>query len=108
MNILVYDEFYGDQGCMYRNCYADYNIIDIVPKYISLGGCSYKLDKEELVKSIAEKWIEVSRFGANEVSIKDGIILNCNGRSSVKWVILPDGDNNRNFQQIVIKSKNNL
>lgn len=108
MKILIYDEFHGEQGCMYRNCYDDYNIIDIAPKYISLGGCNYKLDKEELIKSIAEKWVEVSRFDANEVSIKDGIILNCNGRSQVKWVVLPDGDNNRYFQQIVVNSQNNL
>ena len=102
MKVLVYDEFYGDMGCLYRNCYDDYHIIEIDFNSTNPN------KQDELLKSIAEKWIEVSRFEADEVSITNGKILNCDGRSVTKWLILPPGDNERYCQEIVINHKNKI
>lgn len=102
MKILVYDEYYGDMGCLYRNNYDDYHIIELKNKYKDNG----KIDLDDLVLRIGEEWIKVSRFESKDVSIKDGDILNYNGRSIVKWIILPEGDNNSYFQEIIIKEGN--
>lgn len=99
MNILVYDEYYGDMGCLYRNNYDDYHVIQVKEKYIAKG----LLDLEDLIIKIYKEWIKVSRFKSENVIIKNRDILNYNGRSKVKWVILPDGDNNRFTQEIIIE-----
>lgn len=101
MNILVYDEYCGDMGCLYRYNYADYHVIEIKEKYIDKG----IVDLEDLIIKIYKEWIKISRFEAEDVIIKNREILNFNGRSKVRWVILPDGDNNRYSQEIAIRER---
>lgn len=101
MNILVYDEYCGDMGCLYRNNYDDYHIIQVKEKYIDKG----LLDLEDLIIKIYKEWIKVSRFKSEQVNVINRDILNCDGRSKVKWIILPDGDNNRYSQEIIIRER---
>lgn len=99
MKILVYDEYCGDMGCLYRNVYDDYHVIEVKEKYIDKG----LLDIDDLIIKIYKEWVKVSRFESEDVIIKDREISNYNGRSVVKWIILPEGDNNRHFQKIEVK-----
>lgn len=100
MNILVYDEYCGDMGCLYRNNYDDYHVIQV--EEIHNKG---KIDLDDLINKIYKEWIKVSRFEFENVILKNREILNYNGMSKVKWIILPDGDNNRYSQEIIIKER---